>query len=84
MFFPRKEVVDRIKAQYPAGCRVELISMSDPYRPMPEGLHVGMWKRNGKALYVLGNQTDRDLEVGLPSGRMTVPAQDLRFYPDVK
>lgn len=38
MFFPRKEVVDRIKAQYPAGCRVELISMSDPYRPMPEGL----------------------------------------------
>ena len=29
MFFPRKEVVDRIKAQYPAGCRVELISMSD-------------------------------------------------------
>lgn len=38
MFFPRKEIVDRIKAQYPAGCRVELISMSDPYRPMPEGL----------------------------------------------
>lgn len=38
MLFPRKEVVDRIKAQYPAGCRVELISMSDPYRPMPEGL----------------------------------------------
>lgn len=38
MFFPRKEVVDRIKAQYPAGCRVELISMNDPYRPMPEGL----------------------------------------------
>ena len=38
MFFPRKEVVDRIKAQYPAGCRVELIIMNDPYRPMPEGL----------------------------------------------
>jgi hypothetical protein len=38
MFFPRKEVVDRIKAQYPAGCRVELISMNDPYRQMPEGL----------------------------------------------
>lgn len=38
MFFPRKEIVDCIKAQYPAGCRVELVSMSDPYRPMPEGL----------------------------------------------
>ena len=52
--------------------------------PLPEGLHVGMWKRGGKTLYVLGNQTDKDLEVNLPSGRMTVPAYDLRFYPEVK
>ncbi len=26
-----REVVERLKAQYPAGCRVELISMNDPY-----------------------------------------------------
>lgn len=37
MFFPRKEIVDQIKKAYPAGTRVELISMSDPYADMPEG-----------------------------------------------
>lgn len=38
MFFPPKEIVDRIKASYPAGIRVELIEMNDPYRSLPEGL----------------------------------------------
>lgn len=32
MFFPKKAIVDRIKKQYPAGTRVELVSMEDPYR----------------------------------------------------
>lgn len=26
-----KAVVDRIKKEYPVGCRVELVSMNDPY-----------------------------------------------------
>lgn len=28
----------RLREQYPAGCRVKLIEMDDPYRKMPEGL----------------------------------------------
>lgn len=31
MFGVPKEVIERLKAQYPAGCRVELVSMNDPY-----------------------------------------------------
>jgi len=38
MFFPDRRIVERIKREYPAGTRVELIEMSDPYRVMPEGL----------------------------------------------
>ena len=38
MFFPSKNIVDRIKAEYPAGTRVELIELNDPYRNLPEGL----------------------------------------------
>ena len=37
MMFPRREIVDRIKAEYPAGTRVELVSMNDPYTKIPEG-----------------------------------------------
>lgn len=38
MFFPNRGTVERIKREYPAGTRVELIEMSDTYRVMPEGL----------------------------------------------
>lgn len=38
MFFPRREIVEQVKREYPAGTRVELVYMNDPYRPMPEGL----------------------------------------------
>ena len=37
MVFPKKEIVDRIKAEYPEGTRVELLSMDDPYTKIPEG-----------------------------------------------
>ena len=33
MNFPRREVVDRIKKDYPVGCRVELVRMDDPQAP---------------------------------------------------
>ena len=36
MMFPRKEIVDRIKKDYPEGARVELVSMDDPYSKIPE------------------------------------------------
>lgn len=29
--FPSKEIVDRLRQQYPKGTRVELVSMNDPY-----------------------------------------------------
>ena len=38
MIFPTAGIVEAIKRNYPAGCRVELIGMSDPYREMPAGL----------------------------------------------
>lgn len=38
MKFPRQEIVEKIREQYPVGTKVELISMNDPYRDMPSGL----------------------------------------------
>ena len=31
--FPSKETVERIRKQYPAGCRVELVRMEDEHAP---------------------------------------------------
>lgn len=33
MKFPSKEIVERIREEYPAGCRVELIEMDDVQAP---------------------------------------------------
>lgn len=38
MKFPSRETVEKIWEQYPAGTKVELVSMNDPYRDMPPGL----------------------------------------------
>lgn len=35
--FPSKETVRRIREAYPPGCRVELVSMSDPYSKLKPG-----------------------------------------------
>lgn len=35
--FPRKEVVDRVKEQYPKGTRIALVSMDDPYSKLQPG-----------------------------------------------
>ena len=37
MEFPSKEIVRRIRDEYPPGTRVELISMNDPYTEIPAG-----------------------------------------------
>ena len=34
----RPEVLAHLREEYPAGTRVELIEMNDPYREMPPGL----------------------------------------------
>lgn len=36
MRFPSRETVERIRRQYPAGTRIELLSMDDPQTP-PKG-----------------------------------------------
>lgn len=35
--YPSREVVERLRRQYPAGCRVELVSMNDPYARLKPG-----------------------------------------------
>ena len=35
--FPTREQVERTKKQYPAGTRIRLHSMDDPYAPIPAG-----------------------------------------------
>ena len=38
VFGIRPEVLTQLREQYPKGCTVELIHMSDPYRDMPAGM----------------------------------------------
>ena len=33
MKFPSKETIERLRKEYPVGCRVELIQMNDPFAP---------------------------------------------------
>ena len=35
--FPTREQVERIKVRYPAGTRIRLVYMDDPYAPIPSG-----------------------------------------------
>lgn len=35
---PSREIIDRLKRQYPVGCRVELLHMNDKFAP-PIGTH---------------------------------------------
>ena len=35
--FPSREVIERLRRQYPTGCRVELVSMNDPYAKLKPG-----------------------------------------------
>lgn len=35
--FPSKETVEQVRYSYPIGCRVELVSMNDPYTKLVPG-----------------------------------------------
>ena len=37
MVFPSRETVERIRHQFPSGCRIVLDAMNDPYRNIPAG-----------------------------------------------
>ncbi len=34
----RPEVLEKLREDYPPGCTVELVRMTDPYRDMPAGM----------------------------------------------
>lgn len=36
--FPSKTIVNAVRAEYPIGCTIVLLSMNDPYREMPSGM----------------------------------------------
>lgn len=36
--FPTRQQVERIKEKYPAGTKIRMESMSDPYAPIPPGI----------------------------------------------
>ena len=38
MFLPPRDIVERVKKEYPSGTRVELIELNDPYRHFDAGL----------------------------------------------
>lgn len=42
MQFPSKEIVDRVRSEYPAGTRVELVRMDDVQAP-PVGTRGTVW-----------------------------------------
>lgn len=42
MIFPSKEIVERVRKEYPEGCRVELVRMDDPQAP-PIGTRGTVW-----------------------------------------
>ena len=37
MKMPSREIIQRLREQYPQGTQVELVSMTDPYRTIPPG-----------------------------------------------
>lgn len=77
--FPSRETVERIRTQYPVGCRVELVRMDDPQAP-PVGTKgtvryvddigsLGVAWDNGSSLQVVyGEDLCRKLE-GADDGR---------------
>lgn len=42
MIFPSREIVERVRKEYPEGCRVELVRMDDPQAP-PIGTRGTVW-----------------------------------------
>lgn len=37
MNFPSQEQIESLRRRYPVGTRIELLSMEDPYNPVPPG-----------------------------------------------
>lgn len=73
MVFPNKEIVERVRRDYPVGTRVELVKMDDPQAP-PVGTHgtvIGVddtasllmrWDAGGSLSVVYGEDIVRKLD----------------------
>ena len=72
----KKEELEALRAEYPPGCRVELVKMDDPYREMPSGLqgmvtgvddsgstHVN-WQNGSSLAVIFGEDECRKVEDG--------------------
>ena len=83
----KKEELEALRAEYPQGCRVELVKMDDPYREMPPGLQgvvtgiddsgsIHVEWQNGSSLAVIFGE---DYAVKIEDGEVTV-GELLRRY----
>ena len=74
MNFPLREQVESIRGRYPPGTRIELLSMEDPYAPVPPGTkgtvqavddggHLLMkWDNGGSLSLIPGEDSFRKIE----------------------
>ena len=71
MVFPTREQVEKVRAEYPKGTRVELVSMEDPYsrlKPGDRGMVPEPYLYGGKAVRGLVSSMGR---IGYGSWKMT-------------
>ena len=52
MLFPRKETVERLRQEYPAGCQVELLRMDDPQAPPAGTMGTVIWVDDSGSIMV--------------------------------
>lgn len=52
MRFPRRETVERIRQEYPVGCRVELLRMDDPQAPPAGTMGTVIWVDDSGSIMV--------------------------------
>ena len=52
MLFPRKETVERLRQEYPAGCRVELLRVDDPQAPPAGTMGTVIWVDDSGSIMV--------------------------------
>ena len=72
MNFPSRETVERLRREYPVGCRIVLDEMDDPYTKIPVGAQAtcqGVDVREAPA------QGERQMpQVWMPDGRSLFPS----------
>ena len=52
MRFPRREVVEQVRREFPVGCRVELLRMDDPQAPPAGTMGTVIWVDDSGSIMV--------------------------------